>query len=129
MTLRNYLFVMSGLTAACWVIFFFTAGMVDPETTNWLGFVLVYAVLFASLSGTIALIGFIIRFATRKEERIFNLVKIAFRQSFLFSFFIVAALALNAQSLLNWLNLFLLISIFAILELFLISHKNKSHDK
>jgi len=114
---------MSALTAVCWGIFLFVAGLVDPTTTNWLGFLLFYLALFVSLSGTIALIGFIVRFVALKKELVFNLVKVAFRQSFLFSLFIVLLLILKSQYLLNWLNLFLLVIIFAILELFLISYK------
>jgi len=123
MTLKNYLLVMSVLTAICWGIFVFVAGLVNPEATNWLGYSLFYSALFLSLSGTTALIGFIFRFVALKKELAFNLVKVAFRQSFLFSLFIVFLLILKSQHLFNWLNLFLLIIIFAVLELFLISYK------
>lgn len=123
MTLKSYLLVMSVLTAVCWGIFFFVAGLVDPTATNWLGFLLFYLALFVSLIGTIALIGFIVRFVALKKELAFNLVKVAFRQSFLFSLFIIFLLVLKSQDLFNWLNLSLLAIIFAILELFLISYK------
>ncbi len=123
MTLKNYLLVMSVLTAICWGIFIFVAGLINPEATNWLGYSLFYSSLFLSLSGTTALMGFIFRFVALKKELAFNLVKVAFRQSFLFSLFIVFLLILKSQHLFNWLNLFLLIIIFAILELFLISYK------
>jgi len=123
MTLKNYLFVMSVLTAVCWAIFLFVANLVDPTATNWFGFGLFYLSLFLSLSGTTALIGFIIRFVALKKELAFNLVKVAFRQSFLFSLFIIFLLILKSQHLFNWLNLSLLVIIFAILELFLISYK------
>jgi hypothetical protein len=114
---------MAVLTAVCWGIFVFVAGLVNPEATNWLGYTLFYSALFLSLSGTTALIGFIFRFVALKKELAFNLVKVAFRQSFLFSLFIVFLLILKSQHLFNWLNLFLLIIIFAVLELFLISYK------
>jgi len=123
MTLKNYLLVMSALTALCWGIFIFVASLVDPTTTNWLGFILFYVSLFVSLSGTSALIGFIFRFVALKKELAFNLVKVAFRQSFLFSLFIIFLLVLKSQQLFNWLNLFLLVIIFAILELFFISYR------
>lgn len=123
MTLKNYLWVMSVLTAVCWGIFIFVASLVDPTATNWLGFLLFYAALFVSLSGAIALIGFIIRFVALKKELVFNSVKVAFRQSFLFSLFIVLLLLLKSFYLLNLLNLFLLVIIFTILELFLVSYK------
>lgn len=125
MTLKNYLFVMGVLTAFCWGIFLFVASLVDPTSTNWLGFALFYLALFLSLSGTGALIGFIIRFIAAKKELAFNLVKLSFRQSFLFSLFIIFLLILKSQQLFNWLNLFLLLIIFTILELFLTSYKNR----
>ncbi len=123
MTLKNYLLVMSVLTIICWGIFFFVASLVDPQMTNWLGYTLFYLALFLSLSGTTALIGFIVRFVALKKELAFNLVKLAFRQSFLFSLFIIFLLVLKSQHLFNWLNLFLLVIVFAVLELFLISYK------
>lgn len=123
MTLRKYLFVMFVLTAVCWGIFFFVAGIIDPATTNWLGFLLFYVSLFTALSGLITLIGFLIRSVALKKELAFNLVKVAFRQSFLFSLFFIFALFLKAHYLFNWVNLFLLILVFSILELFLISYK------
>lgn len=123
MTLSKYLGVMSILTAFCWGIFFFVTSLVDPTATNWLGFVLFYLALFISLIGTTALVGFILRFIALKKELAFNLVKVAFRQSFLFSLFVIIILILKSQSLFNWLNLLLLMVIFTILELFLISYQ------
>ncbi|MFA5184785.1 MAG: hypothetical protein WC456_04670 [Patescibacteria group bacterium] len=123
MTLGKYLWVMSVLTAICWGIFFFVASLVDPTATNWLGFLLFYLSLFISLSGTGALVGFFVRFVALRKELAFNLVKVAFRQSFLFSLFVVILLVLKSQNLANWLNLSLLVVIFTILELFLISYQ------
>ncbi len=123
MTLKSYLIVMATLTAACWGIFIFVAGMIDPFATNWLGFALFYSALFLAVSGSAALFGFFIRFVVLKKELAFNLVKIAFRQSFLFALFFTAALFLKANQLFNWLNLALLVMGFSILELFLISYK------
>lgn len=115
---------MAVLTAICWGIFWFVANLVDPTATNWLGFLLFYLALAISLSGTIALIGFIFRFMARRDDPAFNLVKVAYRQSFVFSLFIIIILILKSQHLFNWLNLALLIIIFTVLELFLISYKN-----
>jgi len=123
MTLKNYLFVMTVLTLACFGIFFFVANTINPFSTNWVGYGLFYFSLFLSLSGLATIIGFLIRFVALKKELAFNLVKVAFRQSFLFSLFFISALFLKANSLFNWLNLILLILIFSVLELFLISHK------
>lgn len=124
MTLKNYLLVMSVLTAVCWGIFLFVANLIDPTATNWLGFMLFYFSLFIALSGVAALFGFLFRFVALKKELAFNLVKIAFRQSFLFALFLTIALFLKANHLFNGLNLFLLILGFSILELFLISYNH-----
>jgi len=123
MTLKNYLFVMSTLTLICWGIFLFVAKSIDPTATNWLGFLLFYAALFVSISGLAALVGFVIRLVARRRELAFNLVKSSFRQSFLFSLFIISALILKSQHLFSWLNLALLIIIFVILEFFLMKTK------
>lgn len=114
---------MGALTIVCWGVFVFLAGLINPTATNFIGFLLFYLALFLALSGTAALIGFIIRLVSKKEKLAFNLVKLAFRQSFLFALFIVVLLILKAQHLFNWLNLLLLVIIFTILELFLISYK------
>jgi hypothetical protein len=121
MTLKKYLLVMGVLTAVCWGIFLFVANLVDPTATNWLGYLLFYFSLLIALIGTTALIGFIFRFIALRKELAFNLVKVAFRQSFLFSLFVIIILILKSQHLFNWLNLSLLVIIFTVLELFLIS--------
>jgi len=123
MTLNKYLLVMLTLTVICWGIFFFVAGLVDPTATNWLGFLLFYLALLISLIGTTALIGFFVRFVALRKELAFNLVRVAFRQSFLFSLFVVLLLFMRSQHLFNWLNLLLLVVIFTILELFLTSYQ------
>lgn len=126
MTLKKYLLLMVFLTGICWGVFFFVANLVNPNTTNWLGFSLFYLSLFIALTGTTALLGFVIRFIALKKELAFNLVRNSFRQSFLFSCFIIILLILKSQALFNWLNLVLLLIIFTILELFLISLKKSA---
>ncbi len=112
---------MLALTAVCWGIFLFVANLIDPTATNWLGLLLFYAALFAALSGTISLIGFFVRFIVRQKDLAFNLVRTAFRQSFLLALFIILLLVLKSQQLFSGLNLALLVIIFTIGELFLSS--------
>ncbi|HZJ41824.1 MAG TPA: hypothetical protein VFD51_02300 [Patescibacteria group bacterium] len=123
MTLKSYILVMSFLTATCWGIFIFVASIIDPFATNWLGFLLFYISLFIALSGLSTLLGFLIRFVILKKGLAFNLVKLSFRQSFLFSLFLVFALFLQANNLLNWINSIFIILGFSVLELFLIGSK------
>jgi hypothetical protein len=127
MTLRNYLAVMTFLTIICWGIFIFVAKTIDPFSTNWLGFLLFYVSLFIALSGLGSLLGFVIRFIILKRGLAFNLVKLSFRQSFLFSSFLVIALFLQAKDLLSILNLIFLILIFSVLEIFLMSNRKRGN--
>ena len=122
MSLRLYLFIMTALTALCWLAFIYVIRLVNPETTNATGFFLFYLSLFLSLSGTTAIIGFLVRFVIFAHELAVEKVKIAFRQSFLFSGFVVVALLLLARGLLNWLNLIILIVGLSALEFFLLSY-------
>jgi len=121
MTLKKYLAVMVIATAVCWTVFLFVASVINPEATNGIGFFLFYLSLFMAFSGTAALIGFLIRFVALKRELAFHAVRIAFRQSFLFSLFVISVLILLSQGLFNWLNLLMLIVVFVIIETVMIS--------
>jgi len=126
MTLKSYLTIMILATFVCWSAFLFVLWTINPNITNWLGFLLFYFSLFFALSGTAAIIGFLIRFIGLKRELVFNSVKSAFRQSFLFSFFIIAILYLLSYNLFTWLNLILLVIGLSLLEFFLISYGSRN---
>lgn len=123
MTLKNYIVTMSVLTVVCWLVFFFTAGTINPFSTNWIGFLLFYTTLGASLIGTSSILGLVLRFFFARDEAVFNSVKNSFRQSFLFSLFIVFLLILKSANYFSWLNLILLIIVFTVLEIFLNAKK------
>lgn len=123
MTLRSYLITMSAATAVCWLSWAYILFTINPETTNLVGFLLFYLSLFLALIGTGAIAGFLIRFIALKRELIFRSVREAFRQSFLFSFLIIAALFFLAHNLFTWLNLVLLVVGLSVLELFLINYR------
>ncbi|PIT94823.1 hypothetical protein COT96_02615 [Candidatus Falkowbacteria bacterium CG10_big_fil_rev_8_21_14_0_10_38_22] len=110
-------------TSLCWLAFSLVIRIVNPETTNWLGFLLFYLSLFLSLVGTTAIIGFIVRFIGLKHELVLYSVRAAFRQSFLFAFFIAAVLFLLAHNLFSWLNVIFLVIGLSVLEFFMLSYK------
>ncbi len=126
MTLKKYLYVMAVLSFLAGLLFFFVADLIDPERTNWLGFLLFYSSLFVFLSGIASLLGFLSRFVILKRDLVFNSVKIAFRQSFMFSLFVISSLILKAEGLFSWLNISLLLAAFLILEVFMISYKKNN---
>ncbi len=122
MTLKAYLILMIITTLICWIAFGFVLWTVNPEVTNWIGFLLFYLSLFLASVGSAAIIGFLIRFVGLKRELAFYSVKEAFRQSFLFALLIVVVLFLLSKDLFTWLNLGLLIVGLSMLEFFLISY-------
>ncbi len=115
-------------TAVCWSVFYFVIQTVNPEITNWTGFLLFYLSLFFSIVGTASIVGFIIRFIALKNKLVFSSVKDAFRQSFLFSFFIIAILYLLSKDLFSWLNLLLLVIGLSVLEFFILSYSRSDTD-
>jgi len=123
MTLKKYLKTMTVTTVICWIIFIYVILSINPDTTNWIGFLLFYSSLFLSIVGTTTIIGFIVRFVAIKQKLAFHLVKEAFRQSFLFALLIIISLLLLERNLFTWLNLFFLIISLSILEYFLISYE------
>ncbi len=126
MTLKAYLILMIIATLICWAAFGFILRTVNPEVTNTIGFLLFYLSLFLAVSGSAAIIGFVVRFIGLKHELVFNSVKQAFRQSFLFAFLIISALFLLSKDLFSWLNLLLLIAGLSMLEFFLISYSSRN---
>lgn len=122
MTLRAYIILMAITTLICWITFGIVVWMINPESTNWIGFLLFYLSLFLSLVGTTAIAGFITRFIALKRELVFNSVKEAFRQSFLFSFLIISSLLLLSQNLFTWTNLILLVGGLSVLEFFMLGN-------
>ncbi|MFP4514702.1 MAG: hypothetical protein ACLFNO_01715 [Parcubacteria group bacterium] len=129
MTLKNYLTLMIIATLACWGAFIFILNTVNPEITNWLGFVLFYSSLFLAVSGLSAIVGFLVRFWLLKQKLAFYSVNSAFRQSFLFALLIISVLLLLANDLFTILNVLLLVIIITLIEFFLISHRKKNYEK
>jgi len=123
MTLRTYLISMLIATSLCWLGWGMILFTINPTTTNLLGFSLFFISLFLAITGTAAIIGFLVRFILLKHELAFRSVKDAFRQSFLFAFLMIAALFLLSKGLFSWTNLVFLIIGLSSLELFLISNK------
>ena len=122
MTLRAYIIIMGIMTGVCWAAWAYILWMVNPEVTNWIGFVLFYASLFLALVGSAALLGFVVRFVGLKQELAFRLVKEAFRQSFLFASLIIISLILLSQDLFTWMNVIFLVLGLSLLEYFLLSY-------
>ena len=123
MTLKTYLTMMLLATAICWSAWAVVINSINPETTNIIGFLLFYISLFLAIIGSIAILGFLVRFVLLRQELVFRQVAIAFRQSFSFAILIIVLLILQSFSMLTWWNILLLIAGLTMLEFFLISYK------
>ncbi|MDA3840438.1 MAG: hypothetical protein PF572_05075 [Patescibacteria group bacterium] len=121
MTLKKYISTMLAVVSVSWISWIFVINIIDPYLTNWIGIALFYGSLFLALLGTASLLGFIVRFVALRQKLAFRVVNDAFRQSFFFSFFLLAILFLLSKGLFSWLNLVFLISGLSVLEFFLIS--------
>lgn len=116
-------------TLSCWGAFIFVVNTINPEITNWLGFMLFYSSLFLAVSGLAAIVGFLIRFWLLKQKLAFYSVNSAFRQSFLFGLLVISILLLLANKLFTIFNVLLLIVIITLIEFFLVSHRKKNYEK
>lgn len=116
------------MTTICVGVFASVLFVIDPFSTNYVGFVLFYVSLFLSLSGVFSIFGFAARFIVFRQALAFRLVADAFRQAILLSLTLCAALFLLSKDLFNWINFILLLGAAAILEYILLSsHPRRRH--
>jgi len=118
---------MSTMTAICLGVFISVLLIIDPFSTNYIGFILFYISLFLALSGVFSLFGFFARFILFRQALVFRLVADAFRQAILLSLTLCAALFLLSRDLFNWLNFILLLGVAVILEYILLSGNRPRH--
>ncbi len=123
MTLRSYLLLMTIATIIFWLALGLIVVSTDPAMTEQSGIILFYAILTCAVTGTGAILGFIIRFFALKQDLVGHLVLIAFRQALLGAILVIGVLFLFSQHLFSWLNLSLLLLTLSALEFFLLSRE------
>jgi hypothetical protein len=124
MTLRQYLILMAAGTALAWAAVGAIIFTVDPSAAPTIVFAVFYASLFLALTGTLSIVGFLLRiFLLRKQLVVSRHVAISFRQAVLLALLIVIALFLRSRSLLTWWNALLIVAALTVLEFFFISTK------
>lgn len=121
MTLRQYLILMSLMTAGCWAGWVAILGMIDPLDTGWIGFLLFYSSLGLSLAGSFTMAGLTARSALHKRDPISRHVPVSFRQGMLFSSMFVCGLLLQSRGLLAWWNLLTLFAVAMAIEFLMVS--------
>ena len=128
MTLLRYIALMLFATALSWATWFMVISVINPVEADIIGFLLFYASLCISLTGTFALIGFVLRSFLVKDELTFQKVLISFRQGIFLSLLIIGMLLLQRVRLLTWYNAAFLILGLTIAEFFVISRKKKYRE-
>lgn len=127
MTFRQYLVVMLIGTAVSWTAFWMILTLIDPENAGLTGLSFFYLSLAVATSGTLALIGLVIRaYVVRTTEVLSKQVVHAFREAILLSCMLVVALFLQRQALLTVLNTILLIGVVILLEFFFLAIRDRS---
>ncbi len=117
MTLRQYLILMSIGAFICWLAWFFVVSSIDPTQTSLFGFLFFYLSLFLALTGTVSVMGFLVKKIILKEDRVvFHHVKSTFRQGMLTAMVIISGLILLQIKLLAWWSAILLVLFFTAVE-------------
>lgn len=109
-------------TLCSWMAVAFVLALVDPSQASWFGMSLFYSSLFLALWGTLTLLGYFIKSSTGRSGRVRS-AQVATRQGILFSVLLVSTLWLQANRLLSWFNVGLLVALLTLLEFSLISRR------
>ncbi len=128
MTLKQYIFMMLSATFLCWAGFLCILFNIDPQDTNFCGFVFFYASFFLAIVGTGSLLGLFLRAIRNKEDLpIFRLVTISYRQSVWLGILLTMVLLLQSKELLMWWNVLFLVVALTFIEFFFISAGARSN--
>ena len=118
MSFKKYISLLIFSTLFSLFSFLLVVTKINPENTNFIGFLIFYLTLFFTLSGTFSLFMIAMRWIFIKNLAFFTNIKISLRQSLLFSSTIVSFLILKSINVLRWWNIILIIGIVVGVELF-----------
>lgn len=125
MTLKQYLLGMILGTLVSWCALGLVVNYLNPELAGNIGLIFLYLSMFLSIAGTVTLIGFTWRFFLHKDEVLYRQVSVSFRQGVMIGLAVVVALFLQANKLLTWWNLLLLIIGLTVLEFLALSTRRQ----
>lgn len=125
MTLGRYLLVMLIGTLGAWGAWLMVVFYLAPSSAGVMGFVFFYMSLGVAVVGTTTLVGFGLRHLLHRDEVVFRQVAISFRQGVLLGIVVLLALMLQAERLLTWWNLGILLLALTIVEFFFLSMRRE----
>jgi len=115
---------MGFATSLCWFGFLMVLIFISPQEIGILTFLLFYLILGLAVTGTLTILGFLIRKLINKNELAFEHVKVSFRQAVWLSLILIVSLYLQSQQLLTWWNAVLLILSLGLIEFFYLGQKD-----
>lgn len=118
MTLRQLITLILMATLLLWAGWCWTLFVIDPDATNWLGFLFFYAIFFLAMTGTMALAGLFLRKKRGTDMLLYHLVRITFRQGVLLAGLLTALLVLQGVRLLSLIAMGVLFVAVLTVELF-----------
>lgn len=122
MSLFRYLIILSFVTVASWSAWVCVLVFMNPSG-GIMSKLLFYITLALAFMSTFHLGGVLFRYLWSRDTVANKHVKIASRQSILFTLLFLATLVLQSFRYLAWWNLLLLVVLFLLVELFFISYK------
>lgn len=129
MTLRLYLIVMSVATVLSWTAVGVVVTMTDPTRTQTSVFIVLFASLFLALTGTLSLLGFLMRvWLLRKRYFVSREVLTSFRQAILLAVLLIAALVMQSRGILSWWNAVLMVAALTALEFFFVNGRQAKRN-
>lgn len=130
MTLRLYLIIMSAATVLSWTAVGLVVAMTDPTRTQASVFIVLFASLFLALTGTLSLLGFLMRvWVLRKRYFVSREVLTSFRQAILLAILLIAALVMQSRGILSWWNALLMVAALTALEFFFVNGRQSKRSQ
>lgn len=115
---------MSLATGICWVAWVYIVMSIDPSDAGMAGLGFFYVSLFLALTGTISVIGFVIRSRlVKNDSTVFHHVKRTFRQGAIIAVSAILALFLLQWRVLAWYSGLVLVFLVAGLESVIFSRR------
>lgn len=125
MTLYKYLLSIGFSTAVSWAAWVIVLTRVDPFVSGFFGHIIFYVSLWFAMTGSLAIVGFVLRRWWQRHGDIVEQVVAAFRQGFLLSVLLVVSLVLQGARILEWWNILMFIAALALLEFFFVSRRRE----
>lgn len=127
MTQKTFFFFIILITLANAAIFAGSLFYINPETTSLIGYIFFYSSTFLLCFGGIFLINYIMHSKIMQWNLVYKNIQVSTRHGFLFSILVVSCLILQAQRLLSWLNLVVLILLLTFIEFIFITKRSTNN--